>query len=88
MAGLPKLKEDKNLGVIVKKHTSGIRETKDGHKCHDGEVGDTLMMGTNRKIYIVPAAEMKERIKAPKEKKEPVTGEPGAADGSENGAAE
>ena len=64
MAGLPKLKEEKSLGVIVKVHPSGVRETKEGHKCiGTGELGDTLMMRTNRTTYIITAKEMKERAK-------------------------
>lgn len=63
MAGLEKLKEEKNLGVIVVKHPSGMRETKDGHKTNSGEIGDMLMMGTDRKTFIITKAEMKERGK-------------------------
>ena len=48
------LEKEENLGVIVKKHESGIRETNQGHKFMTGNIGDTLMRGTDRKCYIAP----------------------------------
>lgn len=61
---LPKLKEEQNLGVIVKKHPSGVMETNKEHKTLTGEIGDTLMQRVDRSVYVVSAAEMKERAKA------------------------
>lgn len=51
--------DDKNLGKIVTIHGSGIRETDKGEKSTIGEIGDTLMMGANKKSYIVPKGEIK-----------------------------
>ena len=56
--------DDKNLGVITTKHSSGMRETDKGFKVFDGEIGDTVMMG--KKTYIVKAGAAK-TDKAPSE---------------------
>lgn len=57
--------KDTNLGVIVKIYGSGIRETDKGEKTTVGEIGDTLMMGENRKSYVVPRGEEKKADKQP-----------------------
>lgn len=87
MAGLEKLKEDKILGVLVVKHPSGMRETKDGHKSNVGELGDTLWMGTDRKTYVVSKADMKERGKNAQKNTPPAGAGAGTGTG-EGGAAE
>lgn len=87
MAGLEKLKEDKSLGVIVVKHPSGMRETKDGHKSNTGEVGDTLWMGTDRKTYVVTKAEMKERSKNTQKNTASAGAGNGVGTGTDNGGA-
>lgn len=43
--------EDKKLGVIVKIHTSQLRETDKGYKCNKGEIGETLFQKPNRELY-------------------------------------
>ena len=58
--------KERNLGVIVKIYGSGIRETDKGEKTTVGEIGDTLMMGENRKSYVVPKGEEKKADKQPK----------------------
>jgi len=61
-----KLDEEQDLGVIVKKETSGIMVTNKGEKSMTGNIGDTLMMRTNRTTYTLTKEEVAERKAAAK----------------------
>lgn len=61
-----KLDKEQDLGVIVKKETSGIMVTNKGHKSMTGDIGDTLMMRTNRSTYTLTKEEVAERKAAAK----------------------
>lgn len=61
-----KLDKEQDLGVIVKKETSGIMVTNKGEKTMTGNVGDTLMMRTNRSTYTLTKEEVAERKAASK----------------------
>lgn len=63
------LEGETDLGVIVKKHESGIRETDKKNQFMTGNVGDTLVRGADRKCRLISKEEMREREAnvAPKE---------------------
>ena len=80
-----KLTKEENLGTIIKKHESGIRETNLGHKTMSGNIGDTLMRDVERKCYVVGKAPKPKR-----NKNDPVDMAPpevltGAGDNEEDG---
>ena len=47
------MSKPENLGVIKIVHPSGMRETDKGYKVYQGELGDTVMMESGKKAYIV-----------------------------------
>lgn len=56
-----KLKEEQDLGVIVKKEATGIMVTNKGHKTMIGNMGDTLMQRVDRSTYVLTKEEVAER---------------------------
>ncbi|MDD2267657.1 hypothetical protein [Sulfuricurvum sp.] len=55
------LEGETDLGVIVKKHESGIRQTDKGHQFMTGNIGDTLVRGADKKCRLISKDEMRER---------------------------